>query len=82
MVVLHEVEQAARRGNEQVAAALELLDLLLKAGAAHHDDGALARLLAHLLDHVVNLGGQLAGGRDHQRVRALARLARNALQRG
>jgi hypothetical protein len=57
---------------KQVAALLELRDLLVELGAAHHDDGALARLLAHHAHHVVDLRGKLARGRYHQRERLLA----------
>ncbi len=82
MAVLDEVEKAPRRRDQKVAAALELLDLLVEARAAHDDDGPLAGLLAYDLDDLVDLGRKLAGGRDDQRVRALARLAANALQAG
>ena len=82
VVVLHEVKQTAGCGDQQVAALLQCLYLLVELGAAHDDDGALPGLLAHDLHDVVDLRGQLAGGRDHQGVRAAARLAGNALQRG
>ena len=83
VVVLHEVEQAPRRGNQQVAALLELRNLLVKLGATHHDDGALARLLAHHAHHVVDLRGKLARWCYHQGERLLASglLTLNELQR-
>ena len=82
VVVLHEVEQAAGRSHQQVAAGVELLDLFLELGAAHDDDGALAGLCADDLDDVVDLRGELAGRRDHEGVRALALGAGDPLQRG
>ena len=82
MAMLDKVKQAARRGDQQVASALELLDLLVKARSAHDDHGPLAGLLAYNLDHLVDLRRQLAGGRDNQGVRAFSGGSGNALQAG
>ena len=82
VVVLHEVDQATRGGNEQVAPTLELLDLAVEFGAAHYDDRALTGLLAHHGDDLLYLRRELARGRDHERVRALALGAGHELQRG
>jgi len=82
VVVLHEVEQAPRGGDEEVAAGLELLDLLLELGAAHDDDRALTGLLAHDLDDVVDLRGELAGRGDDERMGAAALLSGDSLKRG
>ena len=82
VIVLHEVKQAAGGGNQQVTALLQRGDLLVELGTAHDDDGALPGLLADDLHHVVDLRGKLARGGHHQRVRAVAGLAGNALQRG
>ncbi len=80
--MLDKVKQAARCGNQQVAAALELLDLLVKARSAHDDHGPLAGLLAYNLDHLVDLRRQLAGWRDNQGMRPRALGSGNALQAG
>ena len=69
VAVLHEVEQAPGSGNQKVAAGLEPADLLVELRAAHHDDGRLARLLAHDGDDVLDLLRELARGGDYQRER-------------
>ena len=81
VVVLHEVEEPPRGGDEKVAALLELLDLVLEAGAAHDDDGLLAGFLADDAHDLVDLSGELARRRDDERVRALALRAGDDLQR-
>ena len=82
MVVLHQVDEASGGGDEQVAAALELLDLAVELGAAHDDDRTLAGLLAYHGDDLLDLRRELARGRDHERVRALALGTGHELQCG
>ena len=86
MVVLHEVDEAAGGGHEQVATCLELTDLTVELGAAHDHDGRLAGLGADLARDGLDLRGELAGGGHDERKR-VARLGnllagRDALQRG
>ena len=81
MLVLHEVDQAAGGGYEEVAAALEVLDLAVELGAAHDDDRTLASLLADHGDDLLDLRRELTRGRDHERVRALALGIGDELQR-
>ena len=82
VLVLHEVDEAARGGHEQVAAALEVLDLAVELGAAHDDDRALAGPLADHTHDLLDLRRELAGGGDDEGVRTLALLAGDELQRG
>ena len=82
MLVLHEVDEAPGRCHQKVAAPLELLDLSVELGAAHHNDRTLAGLLADDAYDALDLRRQLARGRDHQGVRAFAPCARHELQRG
>ena len=86
MAVLHEVDEAARGGHEQVAAALERLDLAVELGAAHDHDGGLASLGADRLRDVLDLARELACRRDDERERllrlCLATTRGDALQRG
>ncbi len=71
--LVDEVLQAPGRGDEDVAAALELIALRVVAHAAHHGHarvpGAAANRVANLLD----LLGELARGGDHEHKRALRR---------
>ena len=86
VVVLHEVDEAARRGHEQVAAGLERADLTVELGAAHDHDRGLAGLGTDLARDVLDLRGELARGRDDEGERP-ARLGdllavSDALERG
>ena len=82
VLVLHEVDQAAGGGNEEVAPAVELLDLAVELGAAHDDDRALAGLLAYHAHDLLDLSCELARWRDHECVRPLALGTSHELQRG
>ena len=73
VVMLHEVDEAAGGGDEEVAALLERTNLLVELGAAHHDDGRLAGLRADLLRDVLDLRRELARGRDDEGVGLLGR---------
>ena len=66
VVVIHEVDEASRRGDEQVAACLESLDLALELCASHDDDGPLSGLLADDRDDLLDLRCELARGGHHQ----------------
>ena len=79
MVVLHEIDEAAGSGHEQVAVVLERLDLAVELGAAHDDDGGLAGLGADLLRDVLDLARKLARGRDDECERLLGRGGPSAL---
>ncbi len=63
------VEQAPRRGDDDVAAVLELLALLVVIDAAVDQRQAQAGVRRKRLRILVDLDRQLAGGSDHQRAR-------------
>ena len=67
VVVLHQVDQTAWRGYQEVAALLELANLAFELGTAHDDDGLLVRVLAYGGDDLLDLGGELTRGRNDQR---------------
>ncbi len=71
--LLHVIEQAARRGNEDLHAAAQLLGLRVHVDTAEHDRAAQRRVLRVLGDVVVDLVGQLARGREDQRPHRVAR---------
>ena len=74
------VDETARRGNQHVDAARERLNLGPVAHAAEHDRHAQAEMPAVGAEAFGNLGGQLAGGREHQDAATLA-LCRTAVGR-
>ena len=72
--LVHEVHEAAGRGDEHVGAVLELLDLRLVGQAAHHGGYAVVGGHGHGGAHLADLLRQLARGRDHQHERPLPAL--------
>ena len=73
-LALHEVNQAAGRGDEHVDAGFDLLDLRVVGDAAHDGHDAVVRLLRDDLAHFGDLRRQLARGGDHEHERTLAAL--------
>ena len=69
VAALDHVEQAARRGDEQVDAAAHGLDLRFVADAAVHGDHAPAGLRGERLTDLFDLAGELARRRDDEGVR-------------
>ena len=81
--LFHEVDQAARRGDEDVHAVLELVDLRGVGQAAHHGEDAVMRGGGDGGAHLADLLGQLARGGDHEHERALPALGMaQAVERG
>ena len=68
--LLDQIHQAARRGHEDVAAALERALLGVVAHAAHNGHGNMARYLRDFTRDLVDLLGELARGGDDQHERA------------
>ena len=62
-----EVQQAARRGHQNVKTPVDLVHLRLLAHAAEDDGGAQGQVAAVALDGVLDLDGQLPGGGEDQR---------------
>ena len=74
---LDEVDETARRRDEQLASTLEVAQLLADVRAAVADDGARAREVAELARLVVDLDGELTrGGEDERQRVGLARRRR------
>jgi hypothetical protein len=71
MALLHQVEQAARRGDQDVDAAIERLDLAAEAQPADHHAEAQAEATPVGVERTGDLDGKLARRRQHQRARAL-----------
>ncbi len=71
--LLHVIEQAARRGDENLHAAAQLLGLRIHVDTAENDRAAQRRVLRVLGDVVVDLVSQLARGREDQRPHGVAR---------
>ena len=69
-LAIHEVDEASRRCHQKVAAAREVRNLAVEAGAAHHDHRALARMLADDGGHLLDLLRELSRGGYHQRKRS------------
>ena len=69
------VEQAARRGDDDVHALAQRVDLRPRADAAEDQDGALVQVAAEVLERLAHLGGEFAGRHQHQQARC-ARTAR------
>ncbi|OMP13915.1 hypothetical protein COLO4_00638 [Corchorus olitorius] len=74
--LLHVVEQAARRGHEDLHAAAQLLCLRVHVDAAEHHGAAQRRVLRVLGNVVVHLVGEFARGREDQRPHRVARRRR------
>ncbi len=68
---LHTVQEAARRCDEKVAALPYLPGLVLEAGAAVQHHGAQRGPRREAPRLVLDLNGELAGGRDNDRLRGL-----------
>ena len=66
VALAHEVQEAARAGDEHVDAAGERLHLRVLAHAAEHDGAAEAHGLLERSQRLGDLGGQLAGGGEDQ----------------
>ena len=77
-----EVDQAPRRGDHDVDALVELLDLALDVGAAVDDDDPLPAGFAEGLEHVGHLDGELAGGHEHERPGAVGAARCRRISRG
>ena len=69
---LHEVDEAARRGDEHVASLREARELLIEARTARDDHRMLAGLGADRLGDLLDLLGELARGGDDEGVRPIA----------
>lgn len=70
--LLLQVQQAARGGDQHVHAALDAVDLRVHAHAAEDDGGRNVDVFAVLAHGFLDLGGEFAGGREHQGANALA----------
>ena len=64
--LLAEIQQATRRGHEDVAAPAHRIDLRVDAHAAEHGDRAQLQVPAVIPGALRHLGGELAGRRQHQ----------------
>jgi hypothetical protein len=73
-VLLEVVDEAARRGDDEIAAVLERLALLVVVDAAVDERGAQASVAADVLEVLVDLDRQLARRRDDDGAR-IAELA-------
>ena len=74
--LLLQIQQAARRGHQNVHAALDLGDLGVHADPAKDHGGVQLEVLAVGADGFLHLRGEFAGGRKHQRTgRATAKFA-------
>ena len=71
VTLVHQVLQAARRGDDDVGPGAQLLDLAVVRRAAVHGDELELRGERQRLDGAAHLGGQLAGRDDDQRARVL-----------
>ncbi len=67
--LLGEIEQAARRRDQEVATVAKRVDLRVDAHAAEHDDGAQVEIFAVGPRVLGDLCGELARGREHQGAR-------------
>jgi hypothetical protein len=70
--LLDEVDEAARRGDDDVDAAAQLVDLRAGVDAAQQHRGARAHIAAVGADILLDLQGQFARGGQHQRQRRVA----------
>jgi hypothetical protein len=75
-----EIEQAARRRDQDVAAVAQLVDLRLLGHAAEDHQRAQVEVLAVVLHALLHLGGELARGREHQRARIASAASAQFLQ--
>ena len=71
LLLLDEIEQAARRGDQDVDAVAHRGDLRVLADAAENDGVAIAVMLAVNLQALADLNGELARRRQDQRARRL-----------
>ena len=69
LAALHEVDEAAGRGHDHVAAAVDLAQLVADVRAAVDDDGPHARAVAELARLLEDLARELARGRHDEAVR-------------
>ena len=72
VALLLQVQQAARRGHEEIHTALDAVDLRVHADAAEDHRGVQIEVLAVGADGFFDLGGQLARGRQDQCAQAFA----------
>jgi hypothetical protein len=75
------VEQAAGRGDDDVHALAQRVDLRPRADAAEDQQGALAQVAAEVLERLAHLGSEFSGRHQHQQARG-ARTARVRLLLG
>ena len=80
--LVHKVDQAARRGDEHVDAAVERLDLRVVGNAADYGEDAMVRVLGDGAAHLADLLGKLARGGYHQHERSLVALGMPELVHG
>ncbi len=80
-LLLHVVEQAARRRDDDVDTALERIDLRIDADAAEHHGRAQLHVLAVRTDAFLDLGGEFASRREDQRAHGALRAAMFRVER-
>jgi hypothetical protein len=68
--LLRQIEQASRRGNEQITALFESINLRIDAHAAENNSGAHTNIFAVNAGAVGNLCRELAGRRQYERTRS------------
>jgi len=71
--LVHQVDQAARRGDKNIDAGLERVDLGVLADATEDHGMAQRQVLAVGGEALADLGGEFARGRKDERTRATAR---------
>ena len=64
--LLHQIQQAARRGHQNVDALFQFGDLRVHAHATEYHGGAQLQVFAINTHGLFHLGGQFAGGGEHQ----------------
>ncbi len=74
--LLHVIQQASRRGHQDVHAAAQALDLGLDAHASEHDHRGKSRVSAIGAHRGLHLGCKLPGWRENQGARPMARRVR------
>ena len=72
--LLHQVNQAPRRGNKDVNAASQRLNLRVVRHAAHHGEDAMMRVMRDGAAHLADLLGKLARGRHDEHLGAAVAL--------
>ena len=68
LATVAEVDEPARRGDDDVDAAPQLLDLALDVGSAVDGDGAQSGGLGQRFEHLAHLDGELTGGDEDERL--------------